>query len=99
MRSFTSSRDIWKGAPFEKLQALPKDAKPVTSWGNRDEAFVSVAEGIRGAVEELLKALRPCEDISRTTAGMSANFQSISPEQERGGDAGAVADQMLNQTT
>ena len=24
---------IWKGAPFEKLQALPKDAKPVTSWG------------------------------------------------------------------
>ena len=22
----------WKGAPFEKLQALPKDAKPVTSW-------------------------------------------------------------------
>ena len=25
---------IWKGAPFEKLQALPKDAKPVTSWGN-----------------------------------------------------------------
>ena len=22
----------WKGAPFAKLQALPKDAKPVTAW-------------------------------------------------------------------
>ncbi len=43
----------WSGAPFGKLLALPTDAKPVTSWPNRDEAFVSVARGIRAAVEEL----------------------------------------------
>src|SRR6185436_6857605 len=24
----------WSGAPFAKLQALPKDAKPVTKWKN-----------------------------------------------------------------
>ena len=44
----------WKGAPFGKLQALPKDAKPVTTWANRDEAFVDVARGIRAVVKELL---------------------------------------------
>jgi hypothetical protein len=44
----------WKGAPFGKLQCLPTDAKPVTSWPNRDEAFRDVAQGIRKAVEELL---------------------------------------------
>ncbi len=44
----------WKGAPFRKLQALPKDARPVTSWPNRDEAFADVAKGIRAAVEELV---------------------------------------------
>jgi hypothetical protein len=30
----------WGGAPFGKLQAFPKDAKPVTKWSNRDDAFV-----------------------------------------------------------
>jgi hypothetical protein len=37
----------WSGAPFSKLQALPKDAKPVTSWLNQDEAFADIARGIR----------------------------------------------------
>jgi hypothetical protein len=45
----------WSGALFGKLQALPKEAKPVTTWGNRDEAWVNVAQGIRRAVEELRK--------------------------------------------
>lgn len=45
----------WSGALFGKLQALPKDAKPVTTWQNRDEAWVNVAQGIRRAVEELRK--------------------------------------------
>ncbi|MDF5707062.1 MAG: toll/interleukin-1 receptor domain-containing protein [Nostoc sp. S4] len=43
----------WKSAPFGKLQALPKNAKPVKEWGNRDKAFLSVAEGIRLVVKEL----------------------------------------------
>lgn len=43
----------WKGADFGKLQALPKDAKPVASWSNQDEAFLDVEQGIRKAVEEL----------------------------------------------
>jgi hypothetical protein len=45
----------WHGAPFGKLQVLPKDAKAVTLWLNRDEAWVNVAQGIRRAVEELRK--------------------------------------------
>ena len=42
----------WKGAPFGKLQALPKKAKPVTNWSNTDSAFANIARGIRRAVEE-----------------------------------------------
>jgi hypothetical protein len=41
----------WHKAPFGKLQALPKDAKAVTSWRNRDEAWTDVALGIRRAVD------------------------------------------------
>jgi WD40 repeat protein len=40
--------------PFRKLQALPKDAKPVTTWLNQDEAWLDVLKGIQQAVEELL---------------------------------------------
>ena len=43
----------WHSAPFGKLQALPKDAKPVTQWSNPDEAFTNIAQGIRTAVTEL----------------------------------------------
>jgi anti-sigma regulatory factor (Ser/Thr protein kinase) len=43
----------WKTAPFGKLQALPRDGKPVTTWGNRDEAFEDVARGLREVVNGL----------------------------------------------
>ena len=48
----------FKGAPFEKLQALPKDARPVTVWKDRDEAWTDVARGIRRVVESLRASKR-----------------------------------------
>lgn len=44
----------WKTAPFGKLQGLPTDAKPVTKWSDRDEAFLNVAKGIRSRIQNLL---------------------------------------------
>ncbi|AKG23906.1 TIR domain-containing protein [Calothrix sp. 336/3] len=44
----------WKSAPFARLQALPKDAKAITKWGNRDEAFANVAQGIRSVVRDMI---------------------------------------------
>ncbi len=43
----------WQDAPFGKLQALPEDARPVTTWPNRDLACLDVARGLRSAIEEL----------------------------------------------
>ena len=47
----------WQKAPFGKLQALPTDGEPVMSrkWYSQDEAFFNVAEGIRIAVESIVK--------------------------------------------
>jgi hypothetical protein len=42
----------WQETPFQKLQALPTNGKPITTWTNRDEAFLDVARGIRKAIEE-----------------------------------------------
>ncbi len=43
----------WSGAPFSKLQALPVDAKPVTSWDNQDHAFSDICRGIRVAAQTI----------------------------------------------
>jgi hypothetical protein len=43
----------WHSAPFGKLNALPRDGRPVTSWANQDEAFTDIARGIRSVAEEL----------------------------------------------
>ncbi len=49
----------WQAAPFARLQCLPRNAQPATTWGNRDEAFRNIAQGIRLVCEELLRASPP----------------------------------------
>jgi hypothetical protein len=46
---------IWSTAPFGKLQALPTDAKAVTSWSNRDEAFTDIAKGLSVQIRQMTK--------------------------------------------
>ena len=40
----------WNDLPFSKLNALPSKAKPVTSYPNRDEAWLAVVQGIKRVV-------------------------------------------------
>jgi hypothetical protein len=54
----------WNQAPFGKLQALPKDAKPVKSWSDIDEAFTNIAQGIRIAIDEIKISPAPKETKS-----------------------------------
>lgn len=44
----------WRDTPFEKLHALPTNAKAVTNWKNRDDAFLDIAIGIRSVIEEFI---------------------------------------------
>src|SRR5260370_1983694 len=44
----------WKGAPFSKLQALPTNAKPHTTWSHRDKAFLDIPRAIHAAVARLV---------------------------------------------
>jgi stage II sporulation SpoE-like protein/TIR domain-containing protein len=47
---------VWNSLAFGKLQALPKDAKPVTTWSNREKAFVDITQGIQRAAEEIVRS-------------------------------------------
>jgi len=48
----------WNAAPFARIQALPRDAKPITRWPDRDEAWLDVARGLRAAVAKLMARSR-----------------------------------------
>lgn len=54
-------RDVsWHSAPFGSCQPLPKEGKPVTTWGSgvhgRDSAWRNVAEGVEQVAKELSRA-------------------------------------------
>ena len=43
----------WSNTPFSNLQAFPTNAKPITSWSDRDEAWLNVETTIRETVEDI----------------------------------------------
>jgi hypothetical protein len=46
----------WTGAPFAKLQALPRNAKAVTTWTNRGEAYLDIVKGIKETARIICEA-------------------------------------------
>jgi hypothetical protein len=54
----------WSGAPFAHLQALPRDAKAITLWVNRDQAFAEIA----GSLHEIaIRFQRPVPEPPTTS--------------------------------
>lgn len=44
----------WNEMPYAKLQALPKGARPVTEFPDKDDAFTDIASGIRFLVDNMI---------------------------------------------
>ncbi len=45
---------LWQDMPFAKLQALSRNAKPVTAYENRDDAFTENAFSINKLVDYMI---------------------------------------------
>ena len=52
----------WEDAPFSKLQVLPTNAKPVTSWPDLDVAFADIVKNLRPMIKDLRNRLKTKED-------------------------------------
>ncbi|HZI52793.1 MAG TPA: toll/interleukin-1 receptor domain-containing protein [Chitinophagaceae bacterium] len=44
----------WNEMPYAKLQALPRGARPVSDFQDKDDAFTDIASGIRLLINTLL---------------------------------------------
>jgi hypothetical protein len=47
---------LWHRTPFAKLQAVPKDARPVREWENIDKALTDAAQSISDKVNDILES-------------------------------------------
>lgn len=65
----------WQETPFHKLQALPKNAKPLKKWSNIDDGFLSVVEGIRLAIKNL-----PQQPSVNTSPQPTTNRTAMQPK-------------------
>ncbi|MCP3963665.1 MAG: toll/interleukin-1 receptor domain-containing protein [bacterium] len=61
----------WRTSGFARLQALPKDGKPITRWPDRDEAFLYVVRGLRRVIEEMQKSRKDSVEAARGRARAS----------------------------
>jgi len=52
----------WQPTPFAKFQLLPNNRVPVSGWPNANEAFASIAQSLRQAVERLRAKPEPPSD-------------------------------------
>ena len=68
----------WRDASFAKLNALPKDGRPVMLWSNRQNAFTDIARGIREAVNERRIKLLEYELERKKTIVVADDEQVIS---------------------
>ena len=66
VRAVDLDPDDAQDLPFLKLQALPTDLRPVTSWPNRDEAWTNVAKNLRATV----KGIRESRPEASAAAGL-----------------------------
>jgi WD40 repeat protein/GTPase SAR1 family protein/predicted MPP superfamily phosphohydrolase len=64
----------WMNTPLAELQSLPRDNRAVTLWENRDAAFVEIANGIRQAVEQLMRPSAAPEATSKPEATGAPRF-------------------------
>jgi hypothetical protein len=68
----------WRDAPFGKLQVLPRDARPVSTWANRDEAFIDIAQGIRRVAEAFIDIAQGIRRVAGPSGMLVENLSKLS---------------------
>ncbi|CAJ3963452.1 toll/interleukin-1 receptor domain-containing protein [Burkholderia pseudomallei] len=69
----------WHSAPFGKLNAVPTDGRPVTSWANQDEAFADIAKSIRKAVAATASSSTPHTGAAAPARGSTPRLAAAEP--------------------
>ena len=67
----------WTDTPFSKLQGFPKNANPVSSYAQQDDAFTEIAKGLRTVVDEIIAQKQPT--VGTTPSAPQLTLQAQEP--------------------
>lgn len=65
----------WHNTPFSKFKALPKDGKAISTWENKNTAFLDVIQNIRKLVEAADNTKITSTVLSSSPVTFSRNFR------------------------
>lgn len=68
----------WTITPIGALQALPSEAKPVSSWNQADEAWTDVSQGLRRTIEKLEQKRLAFKTVSKGGIGTTRSIETRS---------------------
>lgn len=82
----------WLSTPIGKIQGLPTDAKPISTWNNQDEAWLEIAKGIRLAISDLNKreATVPKPNVFMISQALTAEILRLEKRYEHEGAFGGM---------
>jgi hypothetical protein len=93
----------WTETPFARLQPLPASGKPVVKWEPMDDAWLSVAHGIRQAAEHLrrdslMRAPTPWYSDERerqVSERLEAAYVRLEEETAKGADSSSTRQEIV----
>lgn len=77
---------FWQNAPFARLQMVPTNAKPVTNWSDRDDAFHDVTLQISQVISHLHQVeeqLRRTQEAEQVRLAQEAERTRLAEERQR----------------
>lgn len=74
----------WQSSPLGRLQALPTDGKPVSSWDDKDEAYVDVVRGIKKIIKDRPNNKRDHPSMVKWTLQISGDLENYPQDRIHG---------------
>lgn len=63
----------WLSTPFNNFKALPKDGKAISTWENKNTAFLDAVQGIRKLIQ--YGNTEPVKEAKQATVPLSRNYR------------------------
>lgn len=77
---------LFRDTKFSYLQALPKDALPVSKWADKDDAWQNVSEGIKKLIGEIKSHENKMDGEERALKNVIMNYDGADNAIDFGGD-------------